>query len=247
MPKEQPAHVRQTPPRHGPASPSLHHRRRGASVDRPSGEHHPVLPHRSVPPKLACRRSRRARRPRPHRRCRGGHHRAHGVPIRRPDHGTESRDRRQADRSLRGLRQAREARAGLQRIGRHRRGRPGLRRGHRATRELLRLLPAPTVLRRRRAAHAVRLPRAREPSRRSRPARMRSVHPRFHHGGAEDRQADHEDLLGLLHRSRRAVPREHPGSDHPQDLPSRRAAPPHHERRGGKLPPRHHEPAQDAA
>ena len=55
------------------------------------------------------------------------------------------------------------------------------------------------------------------------------------------------DLLGLLHRSRRAVPREHPGSDHPQDLPSRRAAPPHHERRGGKLPPRHHEPAQDAA
>ena len=42
------------------------------------------------------------------------------------------------------------------------------------------------------------------------------------------------------YRSRRAVPREHPGSDHPQDLPSRRAAPPHHERRGGKLPPRHH-------
>ena len=116
-----------------------------------------------------------------------------------------------------------------------------------AARELLRLLPAPTALRRRRAAHAVRLPRAREPSRRSRPARMRSVHPRFHHGGAEDRQADHEDLLGLLHRSRRAVPREHPGSDHPQDLPSRRAAPPHHERRGGELPPRHHEPAQDAA
>ena len=127
MPKEQPAHVRQTPPRHGPASPSLHHRRRGASVDRPSGEHHPVLPHRSVPPKLACGRSRRARRSRPHRRCRGGHHRAHGMPIRRPDHGAEGRDRRQADRSLRGLRQAREARAGLQRIGRHRRGLPSLR------------------------------------------------------------------------------------------------------------------------
>ena len=239
--------VRQATHLDGAGGDALHRRRRGVSMGRPHGEHSAVFADRLVHPESG-RGSRRRRRPRDAARCgRGRHRRARRVPDARPAHGPARRRQSQAGRAPAGLRQARAPGTRLSRARRHERGGSDRRRGHRAARELFRAVPPSAVLRGSGAAHAVRRPGAPVFAARSHVARPGAAHPAFDRGGDEDRQTRDAHVLGFLHRSRRLVPREHPGAHHAQDLPRRRGAPPPYERAGGGFPPRHHAPSADAA